>query len=193
MIHSHGRRAMSFPLRNSYAGTASDPSPLSTTSLPQRIRSSPTRSTRSSSPTSTPPGGPTSREPGPPRHRRRLHTPSAPYPSGPRPPAHRDDLGHHVRDRRRANQVDARTPLGTTQPRHNAHLPRRSDRLPYDQQVAVRWGELQGYAQLRGRPRPVNDTWIAACCLTRELPLATLNLKDFADFAEHEGLELIRS
>ena len=65
--------------------------------------------------------------------------------------------------------------------------------LPYDQQVAVRWGELQGYAQLRGRPRPVNDTWIAACCLTRELPLATLNLKDFADFAEHEGLELIRT
>ena len=64
--------------------------------------------------------------------------------------------------------------------------------LPYDQQVAVRWGELQGYAQLRGRPRPVNDTWIAACGLTRELPLATLNLKDFADFAEHEGLELIR-
>jgi hypothetical protein len=30
-------------------------------------------------------------------------------------------------------------------------------------------------------------TWIAACCLARELPLATLNLKDFADFVEHEG------
>jgi len=26
----------------------------------------------------------------------------------------------------------------------------------------------------------------------RELPLATLNIKDFADFAEHEGLQLIR-
>ena len=25
----------------------------------------------------------------------------------------------------------------------------------------------------------------------RELPLATLNLKDFADFVEHEGLELV--
>lgn len=24
-------------------------------------------------------------------------------------------------------------------------------------------GELQAYAQLRGRPRPVNDAWIAAC------------------------------
>ncbi len=62
--------------------------------------------------------------------------------------------------------------------------------LPYDQRVATRWGELQAYAQLRGRPRPVNDSWIAACCLARDLPLATFNTKDFADFAEHEGLEL---
>lgn len=61
--------------------------------------------------------------------------------------------------------------------------------LPYDQRVAARWGELQAYAQLRGRPRPANDTWIAACCLVRELPLATFNLKDFVDFTEHEGLE----
>ncbi len=63
--------------------------------------------------------------------------------------------------------------------------------LPYDQHVAARWGELQAYAQLRGRPRPVNDSWIAACCLVRELPLATFNTKDFADFAEHEGLQLV--
>jgi predicted nucleic acid-binding protein len=42
--------------------------------------------------------------------------------------------------------------------------------LPYDTRIAGRWGELQAYAQLRGRPRPVNDTWIAACCLVRELP-----------------------
>ena len=63
--------------------------------------------------------------------------------------------------------------------------------LPYDQRVATRWGEIQAYAQLRGRPRPTNDSWIAACCLVRELPLATFNTKDFADFAEHEGLELV--
>lgn len=63
--------------------------------------------------------------------------------------------------------------------------------LPYDQRVAARWGELQAYAQLRGRPRPVNDSWIAACCLVRGLPLATFNTKDFVDFAEHEGLELL--
>jgi predicted nucleic acid-binding protein len=64
--------------------------------------------------------------------------------------------------------------------------------LPYDQRVATRWGELQAYAQLRGRPRPTNDTWIAACCLVRELPLATFNIKDFADYEQHEGLELVR-
>jgi toxin FitB len=64
--------------------------------------------------------------------------------------------------------------------------------LPYDQRVATRWGELQAYAQVRGRPRPANDTWIAACCLIRELPLATFNIKDFADFEQHEGLDLIR-
>ena len=63
--------------------------------------------------------------------------------------------------------------------------------LPYDTRVAARWGELQAYAQLRGRPRPVNDTWVAAWCLVRELPLATFNTKDYLDFSEHEGLELL--
>jgi len=63
--------------------------------------------------------------------------------------------------------------------------------LPYDRQVAARWGELQAFAQLRGRPRPVNDSWIAACCLVRDLPLATFNVKDFTDFVEHEGLRIL--
>jgi toxin FitB len=63
--------------------------------------------------------------------------------------------------------------------------------LPYDRRVPARWGELQAYAQLRGRPRPVNDTWIAACCLVRDAPLATLNTKDFTDYVDHEGLILV--
>lgn len=63
--------------------------------------------------------------------------------------------------------------------------------LLYDRRVAARWGEIQAYAQLRGRPRPTNDSWIAACCLVRDLPLATLNIKDFADFEQHEGLHLL--
>lgn len=65
--------------------------------------------------------------------------------------------------------------------------------LAYDEAVAIAWGELQARAQLRGRPRPINDTWIAACCLVDDLPLATFNTKDFADFAEHDGLVLVDS
>lgn len=57
--------------------------------------------------------------------------------------------------------------------------------------ITVVWGEIAASAERRGRPRPQNDTWVAACCLAYELPLATLNLKDFRDFAEHEGLVLI--
>lgn len=63
--------------------------------------------------------------------------------------------------------------------------------LPYDRMVCRTWGLLQARAQKRGRPRPQNDTWIAACCLVNDVPLATFNLKDFSDFAEHEGLCLV--
>ena len=64
--------------------------------------------------------------------------------------------------------------------------------IPAARTVAVKWGELSAAATRRGRPRPVNDTWIAACCLAYGLPLATLNIKDYADFAEHDGLTLVR-
>jgi toxin FitB len=57
--------------------------------------------------------------------------------------------------------------------------------------ITAVWGEIAAAAERRGRPRPQNDTWVAACCLAYDLPLATLNVKDFRDFAEHEGLTLI--
>lgn len=60
-------------------------------------------------------------------------------------------------------------------------------------EVSRVWGEISAFAERRGRPRPTNDTWIAACCLAHNLFLATLNIKDFADFAEHEGLTIITS
>lgn len=63
--------------------------------------------------------------------------------------------------------------------------------LPGTPLVARKWGEISAFAVKRGRPRPQNDTWIAACCLVYGVPLATLNVKDFADFVDHEGLELI--
>ncbi|WP_406642924.1 type II toxin-antitoxin system VapC family toxin [Amycolatopsis sp. WGS_07] len=63
--------------------------------------------------------------------------------------------------------------------------------LPATPKVSRVWGEISAHAQRRGRPRPYNDTWIAACCLAFEIPLATLNVKDFADFVEYEGLVLL--
>lgn len=63
--------------------------------------------------------------------------------------------------------------------------------LPGGRDVATKWGEIVAYAEKRGRPRPVNDSWIAACCLTYDLPLATLNVGHFDDFVEFEGLRLL--
>ncbi|AEH11042.1 MULTISPECIES: type II toxin-antitoxin system VapC family toxin [Protofrankia] len=75
----------------------------------------------------------------------------------------------------------------------NHFLTARVGVLPYNAPVARAWGELQARGQIRGRPRPTNDTWIAACCITSGLPLASLNIKDFIDFAEYDGLQLLRN
>jgi predicted nucleic acid-binding protein len=63
--------------------------------------------------------------------------------------------------------------------------------IPASLRIAKVWGAITASAQRRGRPRPLNDTWIAACCIRAGLPLLTLNRRDFADFAEHEGLVLL--
>jgi predicted nucleic acid-binding protein len=63
--------------------------------------------------------------------------------------------------------------------------------LPGDEAVASTWGTLSAAAARRGRPRPVNDMWIAACCLTHDVPLATLNLKDYEDFRQYHGLHIL--
>ena len=63
--------------------------------------------------------------------------------------------------------------------------------LPGDEAVAATWGRLSAAAIRRGRPRPVNDMWIAACCLTQGITLATLNLRDYEDFNQHHGLHIL--
>jgi toxin FitB len=63
--------------------------------------------------------------------------------------------------------------------------------LPAGLAVAEIWGRITANAQRRGRSRPLNDSWIAACCIEGGLPLLTLNWRDFADFAEHDGLVLL--
>jgi toxin FitB len=55
------------------------------------------------------------------------------------------------------------------------------------------WGRISAAADARKRPRPANDTWIAACCLANHVALVTRNVKDFADFAKYEGLVLIEA
>jgi predicted nucleic acid-binding protein len=61
-----------------------------------------------------------------------------------------------------------------------------------DETVARTWGRLSAETRRAGRPRPVNDMWNAACCIAAGLPLATLNVKDYQDFADHHGLQLIQ-
>ncbi|TDC61436.1 type II toxin-antitoxin system VapC family toxin [Actinomadura sp. GC306] len=66
--------------------------------------------------------------------------------------------------------------------------------LPGDEAVAATWGRLSAANVQRGRPRPVNDMWVAACAITYDVPLATLNFKDFEDFeTHHHGLRLLSS
>jgi predicted nucleic acid-binding protein len=63
--------------------------------------------------------------------------------------------------------------------------------VPAGRRPAKTWGTITAGAQQRGRPRPLNDTWIAACCIEGGLPPLTLNHRDFTDFAEHDGLVLL--
>jgi predicted nucleic acid-binding protein len=63
--------------------------------------------------------------------------------------------------------------------------------LPGDQSVADVCGVIAAEAQSRGRPRQRNDTWIAACGLAHDLPVATMNVKDFDDFRIHHGLSIV--
>lgn len=57
--------------------------------------------------------------------------------------------------------------------------------------VSAMWGELAAAGAKCGRSCPENDTWIAACCLVHDLPLATLNVRDFQYFVDNHGLRLL--
>ena len=59
-----------------------------------------------------------------------------------------------------------------------------------DDGVSREWGRSAA-ARRRSRPRPTNDSWIAACCVSRGLPLAAYNVRDFEYHADHDGLVLI--
>ncbi|MEU2145074.1 MULTISPECIES: PIN domain-containing protein [Streptomyces albovinaceus subgroup] len=63
--------------------------------------------------------------------------------------------------------------------------------LPADEAVAATWGRLSAAGRKAGLPQPVNDMWTAACCLTHDLPRATLNPKDYAHFKDHHRLRIL--
>jgi toxin FitB len=50
--------------------------------------------------------------------------------------------------------------------------------LHSDDATSRAWGRISAAARRRGRPRPANDSWIAACCLAHQFALATFNVKD---------------
>jgi predicted nucleic acid-binding protein len=60
-----------------------------------------------------------------------------------------------------------------------------------DEDVSRKWGQLAAAARRDGRPRPANDSWIAACCLVYGIPLATRNERDYVYYRDAHGLQLI--
>jgi toxin FitB len=66
----------------------------------------------------------------------------------------------------------------------------RVPKLWSDEAISRTWGRLSAETRRAGRPRPINDMWIAACCIAEGLPLATLNVKDYEDFVGY-GLDLL--
>jgi predicted nucleic acid-binding protein len=91
-------------------------------------------------------------------------------------------------------ELEQWTVLKSWGPARRSQMDRWLDGVPhlgYDDDVSRTWGRLYAGAVRRGRTRPANDTWNAACALVEGLPFATLNVKDYVDFAEHDGLRLI--
>jgi len=40
-------------------------------------------------------------------------------------------------------------------------------KIPGGSDVGRKWGEITAYAQRRGRPRPINDSWMLTCAIAR--------------------------
>lgn len=62
--------------------------------------------------------------------------------------------------------------------------------LPYTAEVSRVWGRVSAECEAKGQPIAPNDAWIAACCLSHDLPLMTLNRRHFKRI---ENLRLVPS
>jgi len=60
--------------------------------------------------------------------------------------------------------------------------------LSIDEAAAQAWAGLVGALRRAGRKAPINDTWIAAIALSRDLPVVTQD----DDYDGMPGLEVIR-
>ncbi len=59
--------------------------------------------------------------------------------------------------------------------------------MDWDGETGLRWADLLAQLRASGRPIPIKDSFIAATALAHDMPLATLNLRDF----EACGIDLI--
>ena len=51
--------------------------------------------------------------------------------------------------------------------------------LPWDARTGLRWAQLVAELRNKGRAMPIKDSLIAATALAHDLPIATLNRRDF--------------
>jgi len=51
--------------------------------------------------------------------------------------------------------------------------------IPYDHEIARRYGKIAADRKRKGRPIPLHDAWIAACAVRHGVSLVTHNPKDF--------------
>jgi hypothetical protein len=63
--------------------------------------------------------------------------------------------------------------------------------IPVDAGAALRWAEIRVSLREAGRRMPVNDAWIAACALARDLPVVTQD-DDYDVIADLVGLAVVR-
>lgn len=65
--------------------------------------------------------------------------------------------------------------------------------IPYDYEIAKRYGEIVAQRKRIGKPISFADAWIAACALRHQVTLVTHNGRDFTDipnlsvFTQQEG------
>jgi len=55
--------------------------------------------------------------------------------------------------------------------------------IPYDHQIAKRYGLIVAERERKGRPVSCHDAWIAACAVTHGVPIVTHNPRDFEEIS----------